>query len=82
MQPNPLTSYSVRWPSSCGAPKAELVNTPGFADCFRASTRVSEIGSLDIDSRPISRKLTTSIADLHAIPWVLAWSQSWVMLPG
>ena len=31
---------------------------------------------------PTSRKPTTSIADLRAIPWVLAWSQSRVMLPG
>ena len=28
------------------------------------------------------RKPTTSISDLRAIPWVLAWSQSRVMLPG
>lgn len=61
---------------------AELVNTPGFVDYFQASTPVSEIGSLNIGNRPTSRKPTTSIADLRAIPWVLAWSQSRVMLPG
>jgi phosphoenolpyruvate carboxylase len=62
---------------------ADLVHdTPGFVDYFKASTPVSEIGSLNIGSRPTSRKPTTSIADLRAIPWVLAWSQSRVMLPG
>ncbi|KUH87519.1 MULTISPECIES: phosphoenolpyruvate carboxylase [unclassified Mycobacterium] len=62
---------------------AELVHeTPGFVDYFKASTPVSEIGALNIGSRPSSRKPTTSIADLRAIPWVLAWSQSRVMLPG
>ncbi len=62
---------------------AELVyETPDFVEYFKASTPVSEIGSLNIGSRPTSRKPTASIADLRAIPWVLAWSQSRVMLPG
>ena len=62
---------------------AELVHeTPGFVEYFKASTPVSEIGALNIGSRPTSRKPTTSIFDLRAIPWVLAWSQSRVMLPG
>jgi phosphoenolpyruvate carboxylase len=62
---------------------SELVHeTPGFVEYFKASTPVSEIGDLNIGSRPTSRKPTTAISDLRAIPWVLAWSQSRVMLPG
>lgn len=61
----------------------ELVHdTPGFVQYFEASTPVAEIGALNIGSRPASRKQTKAISDLRAIPWVLSWSQSRVMLPG
>ncbi|MBD0321789.1 MAG: phosphoenolpyruvate carboxylase [Aldersonia sp.] len=56
--------------------------TPGFVDYFRLSTPVAEIGELNIGSRPASRKATNSVSDLRAIPWVMSWSQSRVMLPG
>ncbi|MCU9518386.1 phosphoenolpyruvate carboxylase [Corynebacterium sp. ES2794-CONJ1] len=55
---------------------------PGFIDYFKASTPLAEIGSLNIGSRPASRKQTEAISDLRAIPWVLSWTQSRVMLPG
>jgi len=78
-------AYSVLDDLAARAHRAytELVNeTTGFVEYFKASTPVSEIGALNIGSRPTSRTPTTSIADLRAIPWVLAWSQSRVMLPG
>ncbi|MGW5224657.1 phosphoenolpyruvate carboxylase [Nocardia niigatensis] len=56
--------------------------TPGFVDYFRASTPVAEVADLNLGSRPASRKPTNSVYDLRAIPWVMAWSQSRVMLPG
>ncbi|MFZ2510012.1 MAG: phosphoenolpyruvate carboxylase, partial [Gordonia sp. (in: high G+C Gram-positive bacteria)] len=62
---------------------SELVHrTPGFVEYFTESTPLSEIGALNIGSRPTSRKQTTAIADLRAIPWVLSWTQCRVMLPG
>lgn len=62
---------------------AQLVHeTPGFVEYFRQSTPVAEVGDLNIGSRPASRKPTSSVSDLRAIPWVMAWSQARVMLPG
>lgn len=62
---------------------ARLVHrTPGFVDYFRASTPIAEVADLNLGSRPASRKPTNSVSDLRAIPWVMAWSQSRVMLPG
>ncbi|WP_067655612.1 phosphoenolpyruvate carboxylase [Nocardia harenae] len=55
---------------------------PGFVEYFRQSTPVAEVGDLNIGSRPASRKPTHSVSDLRAIPWVMAWSQARVMLPG
>ncbi len=56
--------------------------TPGFVEWFRAATPISELGELNIGSRPPSRKAGDSIADLRAIPWVFSWSQTRIMLPG
>jgi phosphoenolpyruvate carboxylase len=43
---------------------------------------ISEIAGLNIGSRPASRKKSTAIEDLRAIPWVFSWSQCRLMLPG
>jgi phosphoenolpyruvate carboxylase len=59
-----------------------LVGTPRFMDYFRAASPFSEIASLNIGSRPPSRKPSQRLEDLRAIPWVFSWSQSRVMLPG
>ncbi|MGQ0510949.1 MAG: phosphoenolpyruvate carboxylase [Betaproteobacteria bacterium] len=59
-----------------------LVQMPGFMDYFRGSTPLAEISALNIGSRPASRKGSTRLEDLRAIPWVFSWSQCRVMLPG
>ncbi|MDO6386106.1 phosphoenolpyruvate carboxylase [Uliginosibacterium sp. 31-12] len=59
-----------------------VYETPGFETYFWESTVISEIANLNIGSRPASRKKSTAIEDLRAIPWVFSWAQSRVMLPG
>lgn len=59
-----------------------VYETPGFEGFFWESTVIAEIAHLNIGSRPASRKKSTSIDDLRAIPWVFSWAQCRVMLPG
>jgi phosphoenolpyruvate carboxylase len=59
-----------------------VYETPGFERYFWESTVISEIAELNIGSRPASRKSSTSIEDLRAIPWVFSWAQCRLMLPG
>ncbi|MET3132030.1 phosphoenolpyruvate carboxylase [Oxalobacteraceae bacterium GrIS 1.11] len=62
--------------------RALVYETPGFEEYFWESTVIAEIAALNIGSRPASRKKSTSIEDLRAIPWVLSWAQCRLMLPG
>jgi phosphoenolpyruvate carboxylase len=73
-----------------------LVEADGFADWFARISPLGEIGGLRIGSRPAKRGLPAAaggqtspaptqkmdLADLRAIPWVFAWSQTRVNLPG
>src|SRR5947209_3407051 len=59
-----------------------VYETEGFTDYFWASTVITEISTLNIGSRPASRKKTRAIEDLRAIPWVFSWAQCRLMLPG
>ena len=61
----------------------ELVfENPNFYNYFFEATPIKEISSLNIGSRPASRKKITDIGGLRAIPWVFSWSQSRITLPG
>ena len=70
-----------------------LVEAPGFVAFFKLATPIDEIATLRFGSRPAARGRPTgpsapaspvgdSIADLRAIPWVFAWSQARIELPG
>ncbi len=69
-----------------------LVEADGFAGWFARISPLGEIGGLRIGSRPARRGLAASpgpgpvpamdLADLRAIPWVFAWSQTRMNLPG
>jgi phosphoenolpyruvate carboxylase len=59
-----------------------LVETPGFAEWFARVSPLEEISRLRIGSRPSRRTATRDLSDLRAIPWVFAWTQTRVNLPG
>ncbi|APC50058.1 phosphoenolpyruvate carboxylase [Virgibacillus halodenitrificans] len=54
---------------------------PDFLTYFNQATPLTELGALNIGSRPMSRKNSQRFEDLRAIPWVFAWTQSRHMLP-
>ena len=58
-----------------------LITQPYFIDYFLQTSLVKEIASLNIGSRPASRKSLARIQDLRAIPWVFSWMQNRLMLP-
>jgi phosphoenolpyruvate carboxylase len=61
-----------------------LVEADGFAEWFAQISPLDEIGAMRIGSRPARRGIGTGagLDDLRAIPWVFAWSQTRVNLPG
>jgi phosphoenolpyruvate carboxylase len=59
-----------------------LVETEDFAAWFARVSPLEEISELRIGSRPARRKAARGLEDLRAIPWVFAWTQTRVNLPG
>jgi phosphoenolpyruvate carboxylase len=65
--------------------RALVWDEPAFARFFWEATPISELAGLRLGSRPAARGRAVEvppIADLRAIPWVFAWSQSRLDLPG
>jgi phosphoenolpyruvate carboxylase len=60
----------------------ELVEAPGFERWFLEVSPIQELGRLRIASRPPRRAGGSRLEDLRAIPWVFAWSQMRLNLPG
>jgi len=65
----------------------DLVETDGFADFFARVSPLEELSDLALGSRPARRGGAPSdrgrtLADLRAIPWVFAWSQTRCNLTG
>jgi phosphoenolpyruvate carboxylase len=61
-----------------------LVEADGFAEWFARISPLEELGAMRIGSRPARRGVSQAagLDDLRAIPWVFAWSQTRVNLPG
>ena len=77
--------------TSRDAYRSLVLDDPGFVDFFRLVTPIDEIATLRLGSRPAARGRSASrssteppprIADLRAIPWVFAWAQARIDLPG
>jgi phosphoenolpyruvate carboxylase len=87
-RPQPgITSFgTVAGALEAGALRAyrDLVTADGFAEWFARLSPLAEIGGMRLGSRPARRGLAapTALADLRAIPWVFAWAQTRVNLPG
>lgn len=57
-------------------------NTSGFLDYFYEITPVTEIGMLNMGSRPSHRKAgNRTKSSIRAIPWVFGWAQARLTLP-
>jgi phosphoenolpyruvate carboxylase len=59
-----------------------VFDTPRFHDYFRLATPIDLIERMRIGSRPASRRAGSGVENLRAIPWVFAWTQNRLMLPG
>lgn len=59
-----------------------VYETPGFLEYFEQATPIDVITELTIGSRPSRRSASGRLEDLRAIPWVFAWMQSRITLPG
>jgi phosphoenolpyruvate carboxylase len=59
-----------------------LVDAEGFEEWFLEVSPIDELGRLRIASRPNRRAPGRRLEDLRAIPWVFAWSQMRLNLPG
>ncbi len=63
----------------------DLVEAPGFAEWLARISPLEEISGLRIGSRPARRGIASApvgLDDLRAIPWVFAWAQTRMNLPG
>ena len=58
---------------SCAQYRSVVFQEPKFIEYFHASTPASELGRMNIGSRPAKRKPNAGIESLRAIPWIFAW---------
>lgn len=60
----------------------KLIETPGLVDFYQQASPVEELTLMKIGSRPARRFGAATLEDLRAIPWVFAWTQNRILVPG
>ena len=60
----------------------KLIEHPGLVDFYQEASPVEELTLMKIGSRPARRFGAASLDDLRAIPWVFAWTQNRLLVPG
>jgi phosphoenolpyruvate carboxylase len=59
-----------------------LIESEGFEQWFSRVSPIDELGRMRLGSRPARRSGSQKLEELRAIPWVFAWSQMRLNLPG
>ena len=59
-----------------------LIETPGLVEFYQQASPVEELALMKIGSRPSRRFGASTLEDLRAIPWVFAWTQNRMLVPG
>lgn len=62
--------------------RAVTHDAPGLADLLARATPLDLLGGLRLGSRPARRQPGRDLSALRAIPWVFAWTQNRMILPG
>jgi phosphoenolpyruvate carboxylase len=59
----------------------QLINDQNFLKIVEQASPYAYLDQLKIGSRPAKRKATLHVEGLRAIPWILCWTQTRVLLP-
>ncbi|MEM9800145.1 MAG: phosphoenolpyruvate carboxylase [Planctomycetota bacterium] len=84
--PEPAGEWIAAMDALSGAGRAReparVPHAPAVPALFQGMTPIDVIERLRIGSRPAKRRAMRGVQDLRAIPWVFAWTQARVILPG
>jgi phosphoenolpyruvate carboxylase len=78
----PFRRLALQVDAAARAAYRGLVESDGFEAWFGRVSPIEELSRLRIASRPARRGGGRTLEDLRAIPWVFAWSQMRINLPG
>ena len=59
-----------------------VIDSPDFEQWFRSVTPIDVIERMQIGNRPTTRRGHSGLMAMRAVPWVFAWTQNRMLLPG